>query len=116
LVSPWIYHPEICDLLIQKSSQGVLVKLISRPFKANDNNKHLQTIEQLDENGIQIAFIDTIHNKIIIKDAEELIQSSKNLTQTRSSPIDGGIWSNIPSVVEQARNDFFSVYKRRFKS
>ncbi|NVM04815.1 MAG: hypothetical protein HWN67_21015 [Candidatus Helarchaeota archaeon] len=113
LISPWIYKDIILDSLTIARNRGVLVKIIVRKFKFDqDNINHLISIQKLDMNGIQITFTDNIHAKILIKDGKELLLSSKNMID--SNAIDMGIWNKVQSEAKRARNEFYLLYNQRF--
>ncbi len=113
LISPWIYKDVILESLIIARNRGIIAKIIVRKFKINrDNMNHLISIQKLDMNGIQIAFTDNIHAKILIKDGKELLLSSKNMID--SNAIDMGIWNRIKNEVKKARDEFYLLYNQRF--
>ena len=113
LISPWFYQEDLMKLLIQKRKEGIIIKIIVRKYKdKRDNIEHLIAIQQLDQKGIQVVFVSNIHAKILIKDGNEALVSSKNIID--STAIDMGTWFNILSEVEKARRAFYLLYNQRF--
>ena len=112
LVTPWFYHNDIKGLLIKKRLAGVICKVITRKYTSRDNSRHLKTIQELDQAGVQVAFSQTIHAKMVIKDDMELLLSSKNFID--SNTIDYGNWSMVQNDVRKAREEFFKLYNQRF--
>ena len=111
-MTPWFYHDDIKNLLIEKRLNGVICKVITRKYTTRDNSRHLKTIQELDQAGVQVAFSPTIHAKMVIKDDMELLLSSKNFID--STAIDFGYWSRVQDEVRKAREEYFKLYDQRF--
>lgn len=112
LISPWFYHKEIEEALIQKVRSKISVKILTRPFNKNarfqDNDLHREALFNLDQAGVQVRGHEKIHLKLIIIDKNRVILTSKNMIE--SEAIDSAIVIKDHKWVHYFITEFYLLY------